>query len=354
MKNKKTLLIVLSIISIVTIAIIGLASFKTDLAKAKADLKIAQDTQEVIQVWQKYAKDLSLANSKVLMKSIKDKLEQLEISDQELHQILDVFPKAPKSLNVIVVPDLSRRIIDQYNNPDQILNDKALINTIWDEFVQVAKYKKQSSDYFGINLTDLDQAQGTFSKISDDLRFDLSEKEKNKPNRTLFSDSLNNIVKARIDQLYSIAENKPLGADYRYYIRRYLPNQLKTPDLSNDFRNKLIIITDGYLEAENQSADTKITGYEKELKTAVLNGTIKQKIKALALEIPPIDIDLSNTDVLICEVNERKNGKGYHFEILQAYWTMWFESMGAKSVTFLGREQSLKQSQKHIKQYLKK
>ena len=352
--KKKTLYITLGIIAIIVGFITLLASYTSPLSEAKKEIKKAETAEELVQIWDTFANDVNESTSKKILTAINDRAEELELETNDMSELIDRLPKGEKSMNVIVVPDLSRRIIDEYNNPDQIANDQMIIETIWEEFVKVSKFKKQSNDFFSVNVTDMDQAKGAFSSIANNLRLDLSEKEKNQPNRTLFNDSLDQIVKTNVSKLYAAAQQQPLGADYKFYFRRYLPNQLKTPDLKSNYRNKLVIITDGYLEGENQPVDTKIIGYEKELKAAVLNGTIDQTIKQLGLSIPAVAVDLSHTDVLICEVNERKIGKGYHFEILQSYWTQWLESMGAKSITFIGREQSTQQTQKQIRQFFKK
>nr|WP_297307813.1 hypothetical protein [uncultured Flavobacterium sp.] len=352
--KKKTLYITCGIVATIVGFITLLASYTSPLSEAKKEIKKAENAEELVHIWNSFSKDVNASTSKKIMTAISDRAEELEVEADDMLVLIDHLPKGKKSMNVIVVPDLSRRIIDEFNNPGQVANDQLIIETIWEEFVKISKFKKQSNDFFSVNVTDLDQAKGTFSSIANNLRLDLSEKGRNQPNRTLFNDSLDQLVKTNVSKLYAAALQQPLGADYKFYFRRYLPNQLKTSDLKNNFRNKLVIITDGYLEGENQPADTKIVGFEKELKAAVINGTIDQKIKQLGLSIPTLAVDLSHTDVLICEVNERKIGKGYHFEILQSYWTQWLENMGAKSVTFIGREQSTQQTQKQIRQFLKK
>jgi Na+-transporting NADH:ubiquinone oxidoreductase subunit NqrF len=114
----------------------------------------------------------------------------------------------------------------------------------------------------------------------------------------------------------------------------------------------VIIITDGYIEAENRHPDTKITGYEQALHKAVLNGKVKEKIRELRLNIPKEDVDLKDVDFLICEINERRSGSGYDFEILKAYWEDWIKNMDANKVNVIGRSQAISLTIRHIREFI--
>lgn len=157
-----------------------------------------------------------------------------------------------------------------------------------------------------------------------------------------------------IKELYNLAKEKPLGADYRFYLRRYLINHIKKPTLFDNYINKVVILTDGYLEAEHKSADTKIYGFEKQLHQAVSVGNILEVITLKGLNIPKVDIDLSNSEILVCEVNERKMGKGFDFEILKTYWEDWFKRMNAKKIVFIQREQATDMTAKRVSEFVTK
>lgn len=153
--------------------------------------------------------------------------------------------------------------------------------------------------------------------------------------------------------MYKLAKQKPLGADYRFYLRRYIANHLKKPTLFDNYSNKIIFITDGYLEAEGKPADTKIKDYEPQLHRAVSIGNVSQFISSNGLNIPIVNgIDFTNSEMLICEVNERKAGKGFDYEILKAYWEDWFERMNVKKSHFLQREQANNITVKKIEQFI--
>ena len=61
------------------------------------------------------------------------------------------------------------------------------------------------------------------------------------------------------------------------------------------------------------------------------------------------------TDILVCEVNERKTGKTKDFEILKTYWEDWFERMNANpsKIKFIQREQANDITKKRIDDFIK-
>lgn len=72
------------------------------------------------------------------------------------------------------------------------------------------------------------------------------------------------------------------------------------------------------------------------------------------MRVNDISSDLINTEVLVCEVNERKEGKGFDFEILKAYWEDWFKRMDVKKIIFLQREQANDITAKKINDFIMK
>jgi hypothetical protein len=327
-------------------------------SKAIEQVQVCSNVNDVKSLYERYKFDLletdENGNKIVALEfqdAVRDRLNSFKLNEEEIIQCFEWIPPTKTSLNVIVIPDLSRRIIDTLNNPNQIENDIIVLNTIWNSFVEYSKLKQDTKDKLMLDVTDIDQAKGQFSSIANKLQFDLSS-HRGKSNRLYFTEEKNEQFKNAVNDLYKSAKEKPLGADYRFYLRRYLINHLKTSTLYDNYVNKVVIITDGYLEAEGKPADTKIYGYQKPLYQAVSNGNILNVITLNGLNIPKVDIDLSNTEVLVCEVNERKIGKGYDFEILKTYWEDWFERMNAK-IVFIQREQANEITKKRINDFLK-
>ncbi len=331
------------------------------------DLKKVEALTEIKTVWERYPE---LMENKNFLNKVREKLTTLNLKVEDANW----FPKAPESINLIVIPDLSRRIIDSVNNPNQISNDKIILETIWNSFKEFSKFKMNTKDELTIDVTDIDQAKGQFGVVASQLHFDLSKHKKDNSNRLYFTESKTKQFKSNIDKMYSLAKEKPLGADYRFYLRRYLKEHLKKSDFYHTYLNKVIIITDGYLESENKPADTKIYGYGNKkndlrsvLYPAVERNDLENVMAQLNLNIPAVDIDLTNVEFLICEVNERKiiegdtkkniyieGGKGKDFDILKAYWIPWLKSMNAKieEEYFIERQQNIQKTIEKIVNFI--
>jgi hypothetical protein len=223
--------------------------------------------------------------------------------------------------------------------------------------VSCSRLKQDTKDKLIVDITDIDQAKGQFGAVANNLQFDLSN-HKGKSNRLFFTSDKDKQFETSIRKMYKLAKEKPLGADYRFYLRRYLANNLKKPTLFDNYINKLVIITDGYLEAEGKPADTKIISgyydYRPQLYPSVETGNILDVITSNQLNIPKVDIDLYNTEILVCEVNERKTGKGFDFEILKTYWEDWFKRMNAKKIVFIQREQANDITAKRVAEFVTK
>ena len=317
-------------------------------AKAIKELEVSYNKKDVEMVWYKYKADL-YQDENFLFETRK-KLSSFKLTENDVKECKSWLPPPPTSINTIVIPDLSRRIIDTVNNPNQISNDIFVLNIIWESFVELTKLKEDSKDKLVVDVTDIDQARGQFGQLANGLQFDLAT-HAGKSNRLYFTEEKAELFYKNIIALYESAKGRPLGADYRFYLRRYLLTHLKKPTLFDNYVNKIVIITDGYLEAENKPADTKINGFQDKFYPAVAAGNVLQVITANRLNIPVGDIDLHDAQILVCEVNERKTGKGYDFEILKAYWEDWFQRMGAK-VTVIQRQQANNMTASSIKAFM--
>lgn len=347
-KDKKPLYILLGFLIFFGVFIF-LITRPSNQSKAIKEIETSYNKKDVEMVWYKYKSDLS--QDEEFLFETRNKLSSFDLNDEDLKECRSWLPPAPINLNLIIIPDLSKRIIDTLNNPNQIKNDIFVLETIWKSFVGYSKLKQDTKDNLIVDVTDIDQAKGQFGNVANNLQFDLST-HKDKSNRLYFTAEKDNQFEKSIIEMYRLASEKPLGADYVFYLRRYLGNHLKKPTLFENYINKVIIITDGYLEAQNKPADTKLKGYESQLHQAVNIGNVLDFINTKGLNIPKVDIDLSTSEILVCEVNERKNGKGFDYEILKAYWEDWFKRMKAKKTVFLQREQATDLTAKKITDFI--
>lgn len=337
-------------------------------SKAIREIQICNNSSEVKYVYEKYKFELLETDedgnnivSLEFQEAIRKRLQKFKLSDAEVKDCISWLPPAPTSINLIVVPDLSRRIIDTINNSKQIENDKIILKTIWKSFANYSKLKQNTKDRLIITTTDPDQANGRFEDVANDLQFDLSS-HVGKSNRLFFTHDKDLKFESNINKMYDLAKSKPLGADYVLFFKRDLNELLKKPTLFHNYTNKVIIITDGYIETETL-AYTKIYNYENILHKAVSNGNILDVINSYSLNIPKVDIDLSNTSILVCEVNERRfkrfthkisTGKNFDYDILKVYWEDWLNRMNINSdnFIFLKREASTNMTKSRIADFI--
>lgn len=370
-KRDKKPLYTLIVTLVFFIFFIYLITRPSKLSKAVDEIQICNNLIEVKQTYEKYKFELIETDendqkfvSLEFQEAIRNRLASFNLSDSDINHCNSWLPPAPTSLNLIIIPDLSRRILDSSNNPNQIENDIIILKSIWKSFVESSKLKQDTKDRLIIDVTDIDQASGQFGRVANKLQFDLSN-HKGKSNRLFFTLEKDTQFESCIKKMYELAKPKPIGADYRFYFQRYLKNLIKKPTLFDNYTNKVVIITDGYLEAEDKPHDTKILGYEKILHQAVSNGNTLDVINSNALNIPKVDIDLSNTKILVCEVTERRfvpftkivsTGRNFDFEILNTYWEDWFQRMGAKkeNITFLQRELATDITTKKVAEFIAK
>jgi hypothetical protein len=332
-------------------------------SKAIKQIQICATVNEVKLVYEKYKLELIETDesgksivSLEFQNAVRQKIESLNLRESELKECLVWIPPSRINLNVIVIPDLSRRITDTLNNPSQIEHDKTVFKAVWNTFVEYSKLKQDSKDRIIVDVTDIDQARGQFGNIANQLQFDLST-HSGKSNRLYFTQEKETQFTKAIDELYFSAASQPLGADYILYLRRYLSKHLKFPTLYDDYINKVIIITDGYLELEKRfdygrGSCWNYTEINPQLLNASSNQEINDVITSLDLNIPKADIDLSNTEILVCEVNERKYSKGKDLEILRVYWKDWFNRMNAKEIKVLPRDQATDRTTSDVKEFI--
>ncbi len=290
-------------------------------SSAMRKLKNCNTATEVKEVWMSCREDLG--GDETFLAGVREKLNSLKLSDGEVKACRSWLPPPPVSLNLILVPDLSRRL---QNIPGQMNRDTAILNMVWASFREFSRLRKNTRDRLVVDVTEEEQASGHFSAVADRLHFDLSG-HKGKSNRLFFTPALDKEFYAGIRDLYGMALSRPLGADYHFYFNRNLEENLMKSDLMTTWVNRVVLITDGYLEPEDRGALTVIEAKKELLYKAVDEGRIEEVIRQEKLGIPPLKLDLSETDVLICEIKERESGKRHDFDILRTYWNRWLKDM---------------------------
>jgi hypothetical protein len=309
---------------------------------ALRELQACFNIEDVKQCWYKYKADL--ADEEEFLMETRKKIASLSASDLQIEACKAWLPPPPTSLNLIIVPDLSNRIIDTVNNPDQVKSDTALLNFIWRVFVDKTKLKKDSKDRLVLDVTDEGQAGGRFRNFANELLFDLSE-HKNQSNR-LYFDKIGDRFQRSVAGLYSLALQNPIGADYHNYFENKLPSLIKQSTLFDNYRNVLVIITDGYLEAQSNIrtgtwAYTGTISERNSVSRAMRSGQSLQEASIKYLR--PIQIvpgKFSDLEILVIEVHARTKRSPFEkdapgtvddYAILRHQWTNWFSLLGVKN-----------------------
>ncbi len=323
------------------------ASLKTEAIRSLAS---CNNKEEVKELYQQYKNELF--DNEDFLTEVRLRLVDLNLPDSSLMECQSWLPQPPTSLNVIIVPDLSRRITDEDNNEHQIVNDRAIIQHAWEKFTKEVSLKKNSKDCFRITIADPEQAQGQFDQIADKLFFDLSV-HTNKTNRLYFTDYKKRKLLKNTDVLYAMSMENTSGADYLSFFRRYCERLLKKSDLFNRYENKIIILTDGYIEKSDVTY-TKLDVVAKHKAYDMTSSGITELITRKNWNIPLAEVNLSETDILVCEVNERKKGRGFHYQILQAYWSDWLTRMEPKYFNVISRNYSMNQTFQDIDKFMER
>jgi hypothetical protein len=337
--NKKALIYLLAFVAIFALFIFILLRPSTQ-SKAIKEINTCANTEDVKATWYKYR--LDLADDNDFCQVVRDKLTSFNLKQTEITEIKKWLPSKTKNLNVIVVPDLSLRIKDYSNNPDQIKNDTALLNKIWSSFKDNVRLKMNTKDRLLIDVADPSQAQEQFKSLADNLLFDLSD-HKNKTNRLYFTNDIQAKFSTNISRLYDLASQQTSGANYVYYFSEKLPTRIKKSTLDDDYRNILLILTDGYLEIGK--------GISISPTPAMLKQYCSSGVLNYSLPTQTIDAAYPNLEAYIFEVNERQNGKGCDFRGLKKWWTEWFKSMNVSNVNedfFFRRQDAISLTQKQI------
>ncbi len=352
-KNRKSaskLIIILLVgFTLVFSGFIYLITRPSELETALRNLTSCSSVEELESLWKLHPglHDTSLANP------IRNRAHQLSPDSIQLMRLCQFLPPRPKYFNLIIVPDLSRRLTDSINNPEQIKSDKKILYKIYSEFKNKIKFEGRTKDRLIVDLTDRGQAGGQFRNIADSLIFDPFSASK-EANRKFFENK-SGFFERYIDSLYSLAITKPLGADYYTYFNRKLENHLIKSNIYEEYKNLVIIITDGYLEAEDKLYTGK--GWQlakicQEIKSGV---PIKVSIDSAKLWIPVLPQNFSDVEVYLFEVNERKSGANCDYDILKTQWTAWLSSMGVCNLSqpfFFQREDASTHVTNKIKEIL--
>jgi len=236
--------------------------------------------------------------------------------------------KVSENYNISILLDLSDRISLQKNpNPtmEYYQRDLGYIKSISETFTQHLKTKRirQIDDKMQLffNPEPLDPE---INSISKDLRIAI---DKNNASKDLLN-SINSSYASKTSKIYdsAIKDDHFIGSD----IWNFFDTRVKDQCVENNYRNILIVLTDGYMFHENSvRTEGNRTSYitSKLIQKNVLNTSDwKKKFDDQDFGFIKIEDDLSNLEVLVLGINPDKNNP-YEEKVIKAYWTKWFTEM---------------------------
>ena len=233
-----------------------------------------------------------------------------------------------KQLNISILLDLSDRISPKIN-PDAQKNDIENIKTITEFFksnmASLGAYKAKGKIRIFFSPT---PKNANINSIVSKLIIDCSKMD-NKRRKDIY-DYISDLYPQNMEKIYqeTIATSSWEGSD----IWRFFKDDVKDfcIDKDTNYRNILIILTDGYLY-HKQSVFNNKNRYSYLLGSSNLKGyriqNWEQMIEKNDFGIKTERKDLSDLEVLVLEVKAENSNHKIDEDILRFLWKKWFKEM---------------------------
>ena len=251
--------------------------------------------------------------------------------DEPSTAITSKLKDVSENLNISLLLDLSDRISPtKYPNPtmEYYLRDVGYINSVSEAFTNHVRSKKVMRAHDKIQLFfDPAPFNPEINKISKDLKIVI---DKNNTSKELIS-ATKKTYETNPLKIYQLAikDAKYIGSD----TWRFLKSKVNDYCIEDDYRNILVILTDGYVYyKDTQIKEGNLTSYltpeliwSNHLKAADWS----EKMRNRKLGFIKANNDLSNLEILVLGINPNPKNP-YEEDVVKAYWSNWFESMKVK------------------------
>ena len=235
-----------------------------------------------------------------------------------------------KQLNISILLDLSDRLI-QPLQPDQQVRDMEIISSI--EQVLKAEMDEKgaylSKGKMRIMLVPA-PSNPSINNVVKKLRTDLSTM--NNQEKKKIYDQLGSLYRSGLSIVYELImkEKSWAGSD----IWRFFKNDVRDLCIEKNYRNILVILTDGYIYHENSTG--RIENRTDFITSPLLkrmgfhnNPNWEQKFEKGDYGLSKVDQSLEDLEVLVLEINPSENHKNDE-DIIRAYWNKWLKEMNVK------------------------
>ncbi len=234
-----------------------------------------------------------------------------------------------ENLNISILLDLSDRIEEH----KIVEKDTAYLSSISKAFINHIKNKKLIFLEDKVQLFfNPEPLKGEITEIAQQLKIRFT---KDTPQPRIKNTVV--LYKKYPIKLYQLAiedaeENLQYpGSD----IWRFFKDNVKDYCIDECHRNVLIILTDGYMYHEATIMNQKNrTSYitPNSLKRLNLNkNNWKEKIEELDLGFIPATNNLDDLEILVIGINSQNPENPYAQDIINTYWSKWFEEMGLEN-----------------------
>ncbi len=263
-----------------------------------------------------------------------------------------------KQLNISVLIDLSNRIDDRLH-PQQASRDIAIVGDLTQIF-------KNNIDAFGAFKADgklrvyfhPEPSDPEIASIARELTADCkagNRPENAKHNKQVYQ-SVDSNFQTGLERIYQLANNK---SDYPgSNIWRFMKDEAAHRCLEDtaNFRNILVILTDGYLYYKNEMHQTKNRYSYIERNFPHFNKFRDRKVLESTFEnedygFEPTGVDLNGLEVVVMGINPDE-AYPQDFDIIKKYWEKWLKEMDIQHFVLVKTQQPV-YSQKSISDFLR-
>jgi hypothetical protein len=258
-------------------------------------------------------------------------------------------PTAPRPVNYLVLLDLSDRLLA----PGQVSNDTALVGYLFARFNKKVIEKDliiRSKDRFQVVIAPQQGVSYDPARSMDALSVDLKA-AKNAPAKAAAFDWFEHQFNPELRRLYAEAtRGRQTPADFAGCdLWRYFNEQLGAA-LEPDYDNRLVILTDGYLDF-NDPHHAICRGHRCTTTNGLMPFLRNRTDWAALIErnewgLLPLEKRFSNLSVALVELHP-KSPNLREAEILKKLWQQWLSEMGIPNLHHIQRF-NLTQSKKEL------
>ena len=238
-------------------------------------------------------------------------------------------------VNIIVIIDTSDRVSEE-KYPDQRERDINILKEIIDQFYKLVEptIMKGGTIKTPHRLTfavpDQSKTLDPPDKIKNKLAIEAPKKRSENPE---FQKKKQELIDA-ISELYDHVQHHPqTGSDIWYWFK----SQARSP-LSKDHQNRIICLSDGYLNFNIDIETNRPPGTYMRVGALRNDPNAGDKIKSGSEGLRPVGhFSDFNIKFLMLEIRLREEDGVKHFQdfdIIQAYWEKWLNAMGIKDTEF--------------------